>query len=59
MAFFCNTASRRALVGRRVALVDDVLTTGATVDEITRTLQAAGVRSVSVWVVARTPAPGA
>ncbi|MDI1259692.1 ComF family protein [Aquabacterium sp.] len=58
-AFEVNTPWRRALVGRRVALVDDVLTTGATVDEITRTLQAAGVRSVSVWVVARTPAPGA
>jgi ComF family protein len=57
-AFEVNTACRRALVGRRVALVDDVLTTGATVDEITRTLQAAGVRSVSVWVVARTAAPG-
>lgn len=57
-AFEVNTLCRRALVGRRVALVDDVLTTGATVDEITRTLQAAGVRSVSVWVVARTPAPG-
>lgn len=58
-AFEVNTSSRRALVGRRVALVDDVLTTGATVDEITRTLQEVGVRSVSVWVVARTPLPGA
>lgn len=58
-AFEVQTRYRRALAGRRVALVDDVLTTGATVNEITRTLQAIGVRGVSVWVVARTPAPGA
>lgn len=45
------------LRGRHVALVDDVMTTGATLEEMTRTLQDAGVRSVSVWVVARTPAP--
>ena len=50
---------RRALVGRHVAVVDDVLTTGATLNEITQTLMAAGARSVSVWVVARTPSPGA
>lgn len=56
-AFAVNTACRRALVGRHVALVDDVLTTGATLNEITRTLHAAGVRKVSVWVVARTPLP--
>lgn len=58
-AFEVSTHCRRALAGRHVAVVDDVLTTGATLDEITRTLQAAGVRQVSVWVLARTPAPGA
>jgi ComF family protein len=58
-AFEVATSCRRALAGRHVALVDDVLTTGATLDEVTRTLQAAGVRQVSVWVLARTPKPGA
>jgi ComF family protein len=43
--------------GRHVAVVDDVLTTGATLNEIARTLWSAGAREVSVWVVARTPAP--
>jgi ComF family protein len=57
-AFEVRPQHRRALVGRHVAVVDDVLTTGATLNEITCTLQAAGVRSVSVWVVARTPSPG-
>lgn len=43
--------------GRHVVLVDDVLTTGATVNEAARVLHEAGARSISVWVLARTPAP--
>ncbi len=36
-----------------VALVDDVMTTGATLAECTRTLQRSGVACVSAWVAAR------
>lgn len=43
--------------GSRVALVDDVMTTTATVSEATNTLLAAGAAAVHVWVAARTPAP--
>jgi ComF family protein len=39
--------------GRRVLLVDDVLTTGATVDECSRSLLRAGARSVDALVLAR------
>lgn len=40
---------------RRVLLVDDVMTTGATVDECARALLGAGAKKVDVIVLARTP----
>ena len=45
------------LRGRSVALVDDVMTTGATAAEAARVLLQAGAASVQVWVVGRTPRP--
>lgn len=41
--------------GRRVLLVDDVLTTGATARAAAATLRRAGAAAVDVWVLARTP----
>ncbi|MCB1773969.1 MAG: ComF family protein [Gammaproteobacteria bacterium] len=41
-----------------VALVDDVMTTGATANEASRVLRRAGATRIDVWVVARTPEPG-
>ena len=45
----------RPPAARHVAILDDVVTTGSTVTELTRTLRAAGVERVDVWAVARTP----
>lgn len=46
-------AVRRELDGARLALLDDVMTSGTTVDAATRCLLRAGAASVEVWVVAR------
>jgi len=40
-----------------VAVVDDVMTTGATGREVAKVLHEAGAASVRWWVVARTPRP--
>ncbi len=50
LAFACE----RDLAGLRVAVVDDVMTTGATLDEFARTLKRSGAARVENWVVART-----
>lgn len=57
-SFMVDPAQRPRLAGRAVALVDDVMTTGATVAAAARELRRAGAASVQVWVFARTPAPG-
>lgn len=40
-----------------VAVIDDVLTTGATAAELARALRQAGAEQVEIWVAARTPQP--
>ena len=47
----------RDLQGLDVAVIDDVMTTGATLDALARELRRAGVRKVFCWVLARTPRP--
>jgi ComF family protein len=54
-AFAVAPEARLALAGRRVALVDDVMTTGSTLAEAAATLRRAGVAEVQAWVLARTP----
>ena len=43
---------------QHLALVDDVLTTGATAEAIARLLRKAGAARVDVYCMARTPKPG-
>ncbi|MGO1461360.1 MAG: ComF family protein [Marinobacter sp.] len=45
----------RASVPERVAIVDDVVTTGATVRALASTLRQAGARDIQIWALARTP----
>lgn len=49
-AFSCNDD----LAGKRVAIVDDVMTTGATLNELAKVLCSHHTATVSGWVVART-----
>ena len=44
----------KKLTVKHVVILDDVVTTGHTVSELSRTLQAAGVARVDVWCCART-----
>jgi ComF family protein len=49
-AFNVNTD----LTGKRIAIVDDVMTTGASLNELAKTLKKAGAAHVECWVIART-----
>lgn len=53
-AFTCSGK----IEGQHIALVDDVMTTGTSLDELAATLKRAGAREVTCWVVARTLPPG-
>jgi predicted amidophosphoribosyltransferase len=52
-AFACRSVPARA----RIAVVDDVMTTSATLEELARTLRRSGASEVVAWVVARAERP--
>ncbi len=49
--------ARRRCDNLRVAIVDDVLTTGATATAMATTLRDAGASTIEIWCIARTPEP--
>ncbi|MNF43976.1 DNA utilization protein GntX [compost metagenome] len=51
-------APASAVSGLHLALVDDVLTTGATAESLARLLKKAGAARVDIYCLARTPKPG-
>ncbi|MDR2335830.1 MAG: ComF family protein [Burkholderiaceae bacterium] len=53
-AFAVEPRMAHRLAGRDVLLIDDVMTTGATLQAAALALRGAGARSVSAWVLART-----
>ena len=56
-AFDIHPRWARTLAGKSVLLIDDVLTTGATVDACVRTLEQGGARHVDVLTLARAVRP--
>ena len=56
-AFHVPPDRKPAVTGRRLVLVDDVLTSGATVDGCARALPRAGAANVDVLVFARVAEP--
>ena len=56
-AFAVRTRRRNQLRGRDVVLIDDVMTTGATLEACARTLLKAGAQSVRVLTLARVVRP--
>ena len=53
-AFMVDPRRRAQLAGRRVAIIDDVMTTGATMREAAGELMRVGVAAVECWALART-----
>jgi ComF family protein len=51
-------AVKKPLNGEHIAVVDDVVTTGATANTIAKVLKEAGANKVTIWAVARTPRVG-
>lgn len=54
-AFAVSDHSRKLVQDRHIAVVDDVMTTGSTLDEIAQVLKQAGASRVTNLVFARTP----
>jgi ComF family protein len=48
----------RPIEAEHIAIIDDVITTGSTVNEISRVLKRAGVRRIEVWAIARAAQEG-
>jgi len=54
-AFELTKNSQKLIEGKRVALLDDVVTTTATARELSKLLIKHGATDVQIWALARTP----
>ncbi|WP_245597668.1 ComF family protein [Psychromonas aquimarina] len=56
-AFSLKQKQRDKLAGTHLVIIDDVVTTGATVNSLCRILLQAGVRRIDIWCICRTALP--
>ena len=56
--FAVNKKYRELVRGKKILLIDDVMTTGATVENCAKTLKKCGARKVVVLTIARTALAG-
>jgi ComF family protein len=49
-----NNCTNNSIFGQSVAIVDDVVTSGATAESLASTLIKAGAKNVDIWCIART-----
>jgi ComF family protein len=56
-AFAVDPLQRTLVQGKRIVLLDDVMTSGATLQAASRLLRAAGAQHITGLVLARTPEP--
>jgi predicted amidophosphoribosyltransferase len=53
--FYINQIEINMIKNNRIAIVDDVMTTGATLSTIAKLLKDFGAQRVDNWVILRTP----
>lgn len=49
------SVDRSKVEGKKIAIIDDVVTTGATVESLSKTLKRHGAKRVDIWCISRTP----
>jgi len=53
-AFICNKEMKKALKGKHIVIIDDVVTTGATINSLCGVLREIGVNNITIFCISRT-----
>ena len=54
LLFLVNKKYRKELLGKKILLFDDVMTTGATVENCAKALRKCGVEKITILTIAKT-----
>jgi len=56
-AFMVNQNAQQNLSGKNIIIIDDVVTTGSTINSLCNTLKKKGVNNITVFCISRTSLP--